>query len=139
MSLTAGFLVVLPRAEAKVLFGKKEDDSLIDYVNELLTAETTRKVGCQGKWQQLHDTLAGIQREDSVLSQCILGGRPLHHGDEYHVCMVRPDVVRYVVDQGAQLDEPQVGPELWELTQAALGLYGEAAKVGGAVIFIARR
>ena len=107
--------------------------------NELLANESTQSLNCEGKWQELHDALAAAPIADSGLEQCVLGGRPLYRGDDHHVCMVRPDVVRHIVEQGAQLDESKVKAELWGLVEATLGLYGMAAKVGGAVVFVARR
>ena len=138
MQLADGYLVVLPRDEAKAFFGYKEDQPRLDFLNELLAKDEAKKLGCQGKWQSLHDAFAAASIEDSVLGQCILGGRPLHRGDDYHVCLVRPDVVRFIADQGAKLAETDIDAALWDSVQSVIGLYKEAAELRGAMVFVAK-
>lgn len=139
MNLEDGYLIVLPRDEAKQFFGQREDQARLDFVNELFSKEDTKSLCLNGNWLALHTALEGAPIADSVLAQCLLGGRPLHQGDDHHVCLVRPDVVGFIAQQGARLEEPHVGTELWETSQATIGLYKEAAEIGAAMVFVAKR
>ena len=112
--------------------------------------------------QVAHDRLAGEQSfavratrrgaqayssvdvRESVLEQCILGGRPMHSG-AYHLLLVRPDLVRIVAEQLASVDEtrflavwkgePETGRGLGREVTA---LYRQAAERGDAVVFAAK-
>ena len=137
MKLENGYLIVLPRDDAKQFFGLREDHARLDFVKELLTKDETESLSLHGKWQELHNALEGVPMEDSVLAQCILGGRPMHQGNDHHVCLVRPDVVGFIAQQGAQLEKPQVGADLWESSHAIMGLYKAAAGIGAAMVFVA--
>lgn len=139
MNLEDGYLLVLPRDEAKQFFGHREDQARLDFVNDLLTNVETNSLCLDGTWQALHTALAGVPIDDSVLAQCILGGRPLHQGEDHHVCLVRPDVVGFIAQQGEQLEQTLVGPDLWEKTKATINLYKAASENGAAMVFVAKR
>ena len=139
MQLEDGYLVVLSRDQAKVFFGQREDQPRLAFLQELLASSDTCRLCLDGRWQALHDALSALAIEDSLLSQCILGGRPLHQGNDYHVCLVRPDVVRFIADQAHQIDESSVEASQLDLCQAVLGIYKEAAELAGAMVFVAKK
>lgn len=139
MQLEDGLLIVLPRDEAKAFFGHREDQARLDFINEMVAKDDTKTLGLSGSWQALHDALADVKIDDSVLAQCLLGGRPMHRGDDYHVCLVRPDVVGFIAQQGAQLDDSHLATESHTQAKAVVDLYKTAAELGGAMVFIAKR
>ena len=138
MQLEDGVLIVLPRDEAKAFFGHRQDDARLQFIGELMANDSIPKLSCNSKWQAVHDLLAGIELESSVLGQAILGGRPLHQGDDYHVCLVRPDVVGFICDQAKQLTEARCG-DLWPEVSELVATYGKAAEVGGAMVFVSKK
>lgn len=138
MQLEDGYLVILPRDQAKLFFGKRDDQERLQFLNEWLASGASSKYGCEGQWQALHEVFSNVNIENSFLTQCILGGRPMHQGDDYHVCLVRPDVVRFIADQGEQIDATQIEAAIFEQVRAVLGFYRAAAELTGAVVFVAK-
>ena len=139
MQLEDGYLIVLLRDEAKAFFGHREDQARLDYINEMLANEETKKLSLNGQWQSIHDALGGVVIEASVLSQCVLGGRSMHQGDDYFVFLVRPDVVGFIAQQGAQIDEAHLASEHLELAKQVVGLYVVAAELSAAMVFVAKK
>lgn len=137
-SMDNGFLMLLDRQRAKELFGCREDQPRLEWLAQLQADGATPQVDCRGQWQALHDAFSAVEIEDSVLSQCILGGRPLHQGDDYHVCLVRPDVVRAVAHQCGSLDTSTWG-ELADIASQATELFQSCAEIGGATVFVAKK
>lgn len=136
MELDEGVLIVLPLAEAKAFFGFRDDESRLKFIGELLENDAIAKSTCQGKWQALHDYLSGVEIEQSFLGQAILGGRAVHQADNYHVMLVRPDIVGFVAQQLTQLEDN--GSELSPLIQHITKVYQQAASQRGAIVFAAK-
>ena len=139
MQLEDGLLIVLPRDEAKAFFGHRENQARLDFINEMIAKEETKTLGLSGNWQALHDAMTAVELADSVLAQCLLGGRPMHQGDDYHVCLVRPDVVGFIAQQASQLDVPHISEDLLEQAKSIAAIYKTAAELGGAMVFVAKR
>ena len=137
MQLDDGYLIVLPRDEAKAFFGNREDKARLTFLQELLANENVQRLCLDGKWQTYHDTLAAIDIPDSMLAQCLLGGRPMYGGSEYQVFLVRPDIVGFIAQQGSSIDETSVSSDLRQDIQSIIKLYATAAELGGAMVFVA--
>lgn len=138
MNLEDGYLIVLERDNAKAFFAHREDEPRLEFVNELLGNADVPKTSLQGKWQSLHDALAAVEIDDSVLAQCVLGGRPMHQGDDYHVCLVRPDVVQFIAEQSKSVDLATLG-EVSDLAKEAFAAFLQAVELRAAVVFAAKR
>ncbi len=138
MKLEDGYLFVLERDAAKTFFGHRDDQTRLDFIQELLGQDEVVKQSLTGQWQAVHDALAAVEIEDSVLSQCVLGGRPMHQGDDYSVCLVRPDVVQFIADQSKQLASAGLPENVVDLATSTGEIYQEAANRRGAVVFVAK-
>lgn len=135
MNLADGYLLKLPRDQAKPFFGLRDDASRLEFLKEFLSKDDTGKLCLDGTWQAVHDALSAVSMVDSVLSQCILGGRPMHASDEHHIFLVRPDVVGFIAQQGTQLGEQL--DAMPSTAQPVLDFYKEAAEAKAAVVFLA--
>ncbi len=135
MQLDDGYLIVLPRAEAKAFFGHRQDDARLEYIQELLENDEIPRMSCGGKWQAIHDALESSTIDESMLGQAILGGRPLHQGDDHHVCLVRPDIVGFICEQAKQLEDGFGGDVASEI-ESVIETFGKAAEIGGAMVFV---
>ena len=138
MLLEEGVLFVLPRDEAKMFFGFRQDEPRLQYVRELIENDTIVKSSCAGKWQALHDHLVNVELDQSFLGQAILDGRAVHQGDDHHVILVRPDVVAFIDQQFQRLAMDRFG-NLTPLVQQVAGIYQQAAATRDAVVFAAKR
>jgi len=138
MQLEDGYLIVLPRAEAKAFFGHRQDDARLNYIQELLANDEIPRTNCGGKWQAIHNAMNGTTIDESMLGQAILGGRPLHQGDDHHVCMVRPDIVGFICEQAKQLEDG-FGGEVSAEIKSVVETFNKAAEVGGAMVFVAKK
>ncbi len=138
MQFDDGYLVVLERDPAKEFFGHRDNDARLAFLTETLQGDAP-SIPLEKKWQPLHDALVAVELEDSVLGQCILGGRPMHRGDDFHVCMVRPDIVGFVAQQAAQVDTSKLDDDIAELANSTLNLFKTAAQQRAAVVFVAKR
>ena len=139
MSLKPGVLIVLERDDAKTFFGQREDAPRLKYLEDLLSRSGVVWTSLNGNWQATHDALCGIEVDESFLDQCLLGGRPLHQGDDYHVVLVRPDVVAFIAGQLSQIDESKLVPEVVQDVKAVSETYRTAAERRAAVVFAAER
>lgn len=137
MQLEDGYLIVLPRDEAKAFFGNREDEARLNFIEELLAKENVQRLSLQGKWQTCHDSLAAIDIPDSMLGQCLLGGRPMYGGNEYHIFLVRPDIVGFIAQQGNSIDVSGVSSDVQQDIRSIVQLYATAAELGGAMVFVA--
>ena len=135
---SAGHVIVLPRDEAKSFFGQKEDATRLEFLADLLKRDGTIQASLDGKWKACHEAFASIENAQG-LEHCLLGGRDLHQGEDYHVCLVRPDIVRSLASElsGVQTDD-SVAEFLPQIAQLA-SVYEAAAKVGGAIVFVAQK
>ena len=149
--LKDGHLIVLPREEAKSYFSCRTDDARLEFVQQRLVSKTAETLNCEGIWEPLQRALTNAAPSDSVLSQCLLGGRPMHLGDSHVVLMVRPDVVGQIADELESLTEADLrqrwdavsdagegGDLAWSITTGMAQLYRRAADTGGAVVFCAQ-
>lgn len=142
VKLEDGYLIVLPRDEAKAFFGYREDEARLQFIHELLGNEEVGRLHCNGKWLALQAAFEQVNFDDSLLAQCLLGGRAMHQGDDYHVCLVRPDIVGYITKQAdtnsAVIQASSFG-DLKDLAESVLGFYEQAAKLRGAMVFVAKK
>lgn len=138
MQFDDGYLVVLEREPAKEFFGHRDNDARLAFLTETLQGDA-QSIRLEKKWQQLHDALVAIEMEDSMLSQCILGGRPMHRGDDFHVCMVRPDIVGFIAQQAGQVETAKLDDDIAKLAKSTFELFKTAAEQRAAVVFVARR
>lgn len=141
-NLEDGYLIVLPRDEAKAFFGHREDQARLDFIHELLANADVKRLSCEGKWNVLQAAFEQVDLDDSLLGQCLMGGRPLHGGDDYVVCLVRPDIVGFITRQSEQLQASyleQIFKDDVGLAQAVLGIYKSATEAAGAVVFVAQK
>ena len=137
MKLEDGLVIVLPRDEAKAFFGFREDGPRLQFIQELVQNDAIPKASCDGQWQAIHDYLSQLEVDQSFLGQVILGGRPLHQGDDYHVCLVRPDVVGFIQQQLQSLNFENV--PFREALTSVVTMFEQAANARGATIFVAKR
>lgn len=139
MNLQEGVLIALERDDAKAFFGQREDQARLAFVAELLSRGDVTAKSLHGKWSALHDALAAIELEQSFLEQCILGGRPLHQGEDHHVMLVRPDVVGFIAEQLAQIEMSSLSGDLAADMEVVVQTYQHAAQQNAAVVFVAER
>ncbi len=151
MDAEDGYLVRLQRDEAKSFFGCRTDQSRVEFLQELVQAGDTETLSCHGIWAGLHDVLSAAEDDATALSQCLLGGRNMQHGEDHLVLMVRPDVVRSVAEQGIALEEADFRSRwnatndqtqadfAWSIMQAIIQLYDRASAAGSAMVFLAKR
>lgn len=132
-----GYLIALSREDAKLVFSAKGDEALSTAVDQLLHSEPIRQSGyqldCGTSWQRSHDTLAAIVGDDP-LDQVLLGGRPLYHGDDRSVCLVRPDLVRPLAAALGNLNANALGEAAESIAQIR-SIYEVAARDGCAMLF----
>ncbi len=138
MDLKDGYLIILPREQAKTFFGHRENEPRLAFLHEVLAEPDTQLLCFDARWKGLHEAFSAVDLKDSVLAQCILGGRPMHRGDDYHICLVRPDIAGFIAQQGSEIEALDLPAEWQELATATIDLYRQAAEVGGAMVFVAK-
>jgi hypothetical protein len=110
-----GYHIALGREHAKRLFGLKEDQAILKFLDELKAAPDMKKSGRlldTGKaWDAMHRCLTEGELDpaagDFPLNHAVLGGKHLHQGDDYAAVLVRPDMTRFIADALAEVDEDE--------------------------------
>ena len=103
-------LFALDGNDAERLLACQDDDELMEFVEEIEERWDWDHL-CQldKSWDALHrcftDGDLAFGNGDFPLSHVILGGLPLHEGDDYIVCYVTAEQVREVVAALESLDE----------------------------------
>ncbi|WP_405737478.1 YfbM family protein [Streptomyces sp. NBC_01537] len=153
-------LFALETQDAQRLLAAGDDDELTEIVEDVEERwDDTWLTELDKSWDALHRCLTDgtltFEGGTFPLSHAILGGLPLHEGDDYIVCYTTPEEVREIAEALAPLDEHWLRERFTTLafpdyqgianeediayTQAFLpGLkdfYHQAAQAGRAAIF----
>lgn len=145
--LKQGILMAIDRDGAKSLFGARGDNALRDFLIERVADEAIWKeksaISFQGHWRAIAACLNQIDG-NAQLDQCILGGRPMYHGAEMTVTLVRPDLVPHLADGlavvadnafSAQLPASQDREAVWATFLQMKQLFQSAAEDRHAIVF----
>lgn len=114
--LGRGYYLALAREHAKRLFGIKEDAPLAAFMEELKTAPEMKKSGRAldiGKaWDPLHRIMTDGELDpgggDFPGNQVVLGGKQLHHAEDFSAILIRPDIVAFVSEALNELKQAEV-------------------------------
>jgi hypothetical protein len=114
--LGRGHYLALAREHAKRLFGIKEDAPLAAFMEELKTSPEMKKSGrCLDVgpvWDPLHRLMTDGELDpsggDFPHNHIVLGGRQLHHGDDFSAILIRPDMVGFVSEALNELKQIEV-------------------------------
>jgi hypothetical protein len=110
-----GYHIALGRDHAKRLFGLKEDQAILKFLEELKASPEMKKSGrlldTGTAWDAMHRCLSEGELDptagDFPLNHAVLGGKHLHQGDDYAAVLVRPDMTRFIADALAEVDEDE--------------------------------
>ena len=122
----SGTHLALERDDAKQLFGRRDPEALQDWlVNDALQRIVGEHRLELSDWRLIHRLLGdGSLTRDAgeyPLNQCFLGGRPLDAGDQWQVCVIRPDIVVHLADALANFPFEMVSDKLQALPQDFAG------------------
>lgn len=114
--LGRGYYLALAREHAKRLFGIKEDAPLAAFLDELKTSPEMKKGGrildIGAAWDPLHRLMTDGELDpsggDFPQNHVVLGGRQLHHGDDFSAILIRPDMVGFVSEAINELTQAEV-------------------------------
>ena len=136
-----GWLYVVSRDDAKVLFRSKTDEELDAFIADLHSrvGESDHACNCGTQWPAVSRFLADLV-PNSPLEQCFLGGRPLYQGDARHVVLTRPDVVPQIATLLKELDDDTINasPDV-DLVQSLRTIYDIAAQERSAALFVTQK
>ncbi len=118
-----GYHIALGREHAKRLFGLKEDQAILQFLEELKADSAMKKSGrvleTGTAWDAIHRCLTEGELDpaggDFPLSHAVLGGKPLHQGDDYAAVLVRPDMTRFIADALDEIEEDDVREKFFAL------------------------
>jgi hypothetical protein len=121
-----GFHIALGREHAKTLFGIKDDASLLKFLEELKARPDMKKSGRLFEtgvlWDPIHRCLTEGELDpaggDFPLNHAVLGGKPLHKGEDYIVVLLRPDMIRFISDALSELTEDWLREKYFALPAA---------------------
>jgi hypothetical protein len=108
-----GYHIALGREHAKRLFGLKDDQAILKFLEELKSAPDMKKSGrlldTGTTWDAIHRCLTEGELDpaagDFPLNHAVLGGKQLHHGSDYAAVLIRPDMTRFIADALGEIDE----------------------------------
>jgi hypothetical protein len=111
-----GYYLALAREHAKRLFAIKEDAELAKFMEELKAAPDMKKSGraldVGSAWDPLHRLLTDGELDpgggDFPANHVVLGGRQLHHGSDFSIILITPDIVAYVSEALNELKQAEV-------------------------------
>lgn len=101
-----GYHIGLSRDHAKRVFANKDEAALPPLIAELL-GDKTLKANAQilelkRTWDPIHRCLTDGSLDPEAgefpLSHVVLGGKKLHHGDDYAAMVIRPDMVTFIAE-----------------------------------------
>jgi hypothetical protein len=161
-----GYHIALGRDHAKRLFGLKEDQAILQFLEELKASPQMKKSGrlleTGTAWDAIHRCLTEGELDpaagDFPLSHAVLGGKQLHQGTDYAAVLIRPDTTRFIADALEEIEEDEfrkkffalnpasyqqrIGEkefiEVWLALQNLQVFYGAAAENLEAVVFTAK-
>jgi hypothetical protein len=108
-----GYHIALEREHAKRLFGLKEDQGILQFLEELKASPDMKKSGrlldSGTAWDPIHRCLTEGELDaaagDFPLNHAVLGGKQLHQGTDYAAVLIRPDMTRFIADALAEVEE----------------------------------
>jgi hypothetical protein len=120
-----GYHIALGRDHAKRLFGLKEDQAILQFLEELKAAPDMKKSGrlldTGTAWDAIHRCLTEGELDpaagDFPLNHAVLGGKQLHQGQDYAAVLVRPDMTRFIADALGEVDEDDFRKRFLALSQ----------------------
>ncbi len=120
-----GCHIALGREHAKRLFGIKEDQEILKFLEELKASKEMKKSGrlldSGTAWDALHRCLTEGELDpaagDFPLNHAVLGGKQLHKGPEYTAVLIRPDMTRFIADALAEVDEADFRKKFFALNR----------------------
>ncbi|WP_345694853.1 YfbM family protein [Kitasatospora terrestris] len=158
--MTLGVHFAIDATTAGRLLAAADDGQVVALVEEI--EEEAVGVGhcdTDKAWDAIHRSLTdgclGFENGSYPLNAAVLGGVPLHEGDDWIVCLLTPDQVRDVADAVAgvgrealragydQIDVEDYGPEFgdedfaytWANFTDLVVFFREAADAGSHVVF----
>ncbi len=110
-----GYHIALSREHAKRVFGSKDDPSLVGLIEELKNDKALRAnsqvLEVKRTWDAIHRCLTegtlDPEGGDFPLNHVILGGKKIHHGDDYVAAVIRPDMVTFIAEALREVKEPE--------------------------------
>lgn len=101
-----GYHIALTRELAKRLFSQKDDETLIEFLEELKSSSELKKGGrildSGTQWDAIHRCLTDGELDptggDFPLNTAVLGGKQLHKGDDLAAVLIRPDMINFVAE-----------------------------------------
>lgn len=120
-----GYHMALGRDHAKRLFGLKEDQEILKFLEELKGSPEMKKSGrlldSGTSWDALHRCLTEGELDptggDFPLNHAVLGGKQLHKGSDYAAVLVRPDMTRFIADALDEVDETDFRKKFFALSR----------------------
>jgi hypothetical protein len=108
-----GYHIALGREHAKRLFSLKEDQAILQFLEELKSSSEMKKSGrlldTGTTWDPIHRCLTEGELDpaggDFPLNHAILGGKQLHRGADHVAMLIRPDMTRFIADALAEVEE----------------------------------
>jgi hypothetical protein len=155
-----GVFFALTEEQSTRLSSALDDDELMGIIEEIEEEwDEDNLAECDKAWDAMHRCLSDGTLDGNAgsypLNRCVLGGKSLHEGNDYIVCLVSPPEVRDVAAALAPLTEQwfrdryfsvvpndyclNYGEEdfqyTWDWFQGVRDLYRKAAEQGKAVAF----
>jgi len=120
-----GYHIALGREHAKRLFGLKQDQEILRFLEELKGSAEMKKSGrlldCGTAWDAIHRCLTEGELDpaagDFPLNHAVLGGKRLHQGSDHAAVLIRPDMVRFIADALAEVDETDFRQKYFSLNR----------------------
>jgi hypothetical protein len=122
-----GYHIALGREHAKRLFSLKEDQAILQFLEELKSSSEMKKSGrlldTGTTWDPIHRCLTEGELDpaggDFPLNHAILGGKPLHQGTDHVAMLIRPDMTRFIADALAEVEEDDFRQKFMALNPAS--------------------
>ncbi len=120
-----GFHIALGREHAKRLFGIKDDQEILAFLEELKASPEMKKSGrlldSGTAWDGLHRCLTEGELDpaagDFPLNHAVLGGKRLYQGSDYVAVLIRPDMARFISDALDEVDEADFRQKFFALNR----------------------
>jgi hypothetical protein len=118
-----GSHIALAREHAKTLFGLKDDESIRRFLADLQARPDMKKSGRVLEtgifWDPIHRCMTDGELDpaggDFPLNHAILGGKQLLKGADYTAVLIRPDMIRFIADALAELEEEELRKKFFAL------------------------
>jgi hypothetical protein len=124
-----GYHIALGREHAKQLFGLKDDQAILKFLEELKAAPEMKKSGrlldTGTAWNAIHRCLTEGELDPAggefPLNHAVLGGKELHKGDDYAAVLIRPDMTRFIADALEEVTEEDFRAKFMALNSQSYG------------------